>query len=71
VKSPCVWEAEEIFELARKCRCLSCWEPTGVWQVDNRCADGPFTIGTRDEAEALAVYLNELEVMPETPMPGM
>jgi hypothetical protein len=56
------WKAEEIYDLSPRCRCMSCWEPMGVWQVDNLlAAEGPFTVGTQAEAEALAQYLNELE----------
>lgn len=62
-----MWTAEPEFRLEPRCRCLSCWETTGLWTVgDYRdggpiCRSGPFVIGLESEAVALADYLNALE----------
>ncbi len=43
---------------------------TGVWTVAGFLPRaGPFEIGTQDEAEALAEYLNELEDLPTNAKP--
>ncbi len=57
-----LWCVTEQMDLLPGCRCLSCWEqPTGKWQVDARYSDGPFVVGTQEEAEELARLLNWLE----------
>lgn len=56
-----MWEASKVYEIADGCRCMSCWEPTGQWEVDSKDIDAaPFLIGSKEEAEAIAAYLNEL-----------
>lgn len=57
------WHVIEQMDLLPGCRCLSCWEqPTGKWQVDSCTAsEGPFVVGTREEAQELAELLNWLE----------
>lgn len=58
----CEWEAEERWEIADGCRCGCCFDPTGIYQVDNQDAsEGPFLIGTEEEANLLAAWLNVLE----------
>lgn len=55
------WEAEPEYNIAPGCRCMSCWEPTGMWIVDHPDVDpAPFVIGDKDEAELLAAFLNSL-----------
>ena len=56
-----MWAAEPEYQLEPRCRCLSCWEATGLWMVDSPSSDGHFVIGSESEARALADYLNALE----------
>lgn len=54
-----LWEAEPEYDLAPGCRCLMCWSPTGRWQVDHEDVEqAPFVIGSQEEAELLAAWLN-------------
>lgn len=56
------WFAREVLVASKGCCCGSCYDPTGTWEVDcSRVDEGPFVVGTEDEAVCLADFLNALD----------